>query len=138
MKLCYRGIEYDHNPLALEVRESELTGSYRGRSLKFSYVGHMPVPQPVASYTYRGVSYRTNAQGQVVAPTAASERQPVFQAKRAAVGTGLKARRHLMQDAAEAHRTNIQQSIQHRIEVARAQGNDHLLRQLEDEMHQVA
>ena len=35
--------------------------------------------------------------------------------------------------AAEAHRDNIQKSIQHRIEVARANGDESLLRQLEAE-----
>lgn len=137
MKLCYRGVNYDYNPPSLEVRESELTGTYRGRSMNFSYVSHVPVPQPVANYTYRGVGYSTNAQGQIQPPVLTIERQPVFQSDRAAAGTGLKARRHLLKDAAEAHRTNIQQSIQHRIDVARAQGNDQLLTQLEAEMHQV-
>lgn len=138
MKLCYRGVDYDYNPPSLEVRESELTGCYRGRSMKFSYVSHVPVPQPVANYTYRGVGYSTNSQGQVVSSATASERQPVFQAERIATGKGLNARRHLLREATEAHRINIQQSIQHRIEVARAQNNDQLLRQLEDELHQVA
>ncbi|TVQ08870.1 MAG: DUF4278 domain-containing protein [Leptolyngbya sp. DLM2.Bin27] len=137
MKLCYRGVNYDYNPPSLEVRESELTGTYRGRPINFSYVSHVPVPQPVSNYTYRGVGYSTNAQGQVQPPVLTTERQPVFQADRAAAGTGLKARRHLIKDAADAHRINIQQSIQHRIEVARAQGNAQLLTQLEAEMHQL-
>ena len=116
---------------------------YRGRSVNFRYVSHVPVPQPVASYTYRGVGYSTNSQGQIVSPAAepaaeaVAQRQPVFQAQRA-MATGLQARRHLLREAAEAHRLNIQRSIQHRIEVARAQGNDQLLRQLEDELHQLA
>jgi hypothetical protein len=145
MKLCYRGVDYDYNPPSLEVRDSEITGHYRGRSVNFRYVSHLPVPQPVANYTYRGVGYSTNSQGQVVSTAATVEpsaeavaqRQPVFQAQRAA-GSGLQARRHLLREAAEAHRINIQRSIQHRIEVARSQGNDQLLRQLEDELHQLA
>jgi hypothetical protein len=138
MKLCYRGVNYDYNPPSLEVRESELTGTYRGRPVNFSYVSHVPVPQPVSNYTYRGVSYSTNAQGQIQPPVLTIERPPVFQAGRAAAGTGLKARRHLLREAADAHRINIQQSVQHRIEVARAQGNDQLLTQLEEELHQLA
>ncbi len=35
--------------------------------------------------------------------------------------------------AAEAHRANIQKSLQHRMEVARANGDENLLRQLEAE-----
>lgn len=138
MKLCYRGVDYDYNPPSLEVRESELTGCYRGHSLNFSYVSHVPVPQPVADYTYRGVGYSTDSQGRIGPATAAAQRQPVFQAGRVAASRGLKARRDLLREAADAHRINIQQSIQHRIEVARAQGNDQLLGQLEDELHKLA
>ncbi|WP_017300942.1 DUF4278 domain-containing protein [Nodosilinea nodulosa] len=138
MKLCYRGVEYDYNPPSLEVRESELTGCYRGNRLNFSYVSHVPVPQPVADYNYRGVGYSTNSQGQVQPTTEVAQRQPVFQAGRVSAGQGLRARRHLLREAADAHRINIQRSIQHRIEVARAQGNDQLLTQLEDELHKLA
>ncbi|PPS43478.1 hypothetical protein B1A85_12400 [Chroococcidiopsis sp. TS-821] len=37
--------------------------------------------------------------------------------------------------AAEAHRMNIQRSLQHRLEVAKAQGNEQLIRQLEAEIN---
>lgn len=37
--------------------------------------------------------------------------------------------------AAEAHRANIQKSLQHRMEVARANGDENLLRQLEAELN---
>lgn len=139
MKLCYRGVNYDYNPPSLEVRDSEITGHYRGNPVTFAYVSHVPVPQPVANYTYRGVGYSTNSQGQIQPSTAVPQRQPVFQARRArASQTGLPARRHLLHEAADAHRKNIQQSIQHRIAVARSQGNDQLLLQLEDELHRLA
>lgn len=138
MKLCYRGVEYDHNPPTLEMRESEITGCYRGHALKFSYVSHVPVPQTVANYTYRGVGYSTNAQGQIQPPMATPEHQPVFQAEQVGKARGLGGRRHLLMEAADAHRLNVQQSIQHRIEVAQAQGNNQLLQQLEDELHQIA
>jgi ribosome-binding protein aMBF1 (putative translation factor) len=37
--------------------------------------------------------------------------------------------------AAEAHRINIQRSLQHRLEVAKAQGDEKLIRQLEAEIN---
>ena len=37
--------------------------------------------------------------------------------------------------AAQAHRVNIQKSIQHRLEVARANGDESLIRQLEAEIN---
>ena len=37
--------------------------------------------------------------------------------------------------AAQAHRVNIQKSIEHRLEVARANGDESLIRQLEAEIN---
>ncbi|AFY86152.1 MAG: hypothetical protein CLLPBCKN_002782 [Chroococcidiopsis cubana SAG 39.79] len=39
-----------------------------------------------------------------------------------------------VKQAAEAHRQNIQKSLQHRLDVARANGDENLIRQLEAEM----
>ncbi|HIK43303.1 MAG TPA: DUF4278 domain-containing protein [Leptolyngbyaceae cyanobacterium M65_K2018_010] len=138
MKLCYRGIGYEYNPPSLEVKESEITGCYRGRPLRFSYASHVPVPQPVAHLTYRGVGYTTSSEGQSQAPSPAPEtRQPIFQAVRTVENPALKERRYLLQEAAEAHRKNIQRSLDHRLAVARAQGNEKLVQQLEEELHQL-
>ena len=46
MKLTYRGVDYDYNPAVLDVTESEAVGQYRGQATKFSYVRHVPIPQP--------------------------------------------------------------------------------------------
>ncbi len=43
--------------------------------------------------------------------------------------------RQRMQNASEAHRANIQKSIQHRLEVARVQGDENLITQLEAEIN---
>jgi len=40
-----------------------------------------------------------------------------------------------LQKAVEAHRANIQKSLQHRLEVARARGDENLIRQLEAEFN---
>ncbi|MGF1566565.1 MAG: DUF4278 domain-containing protein [Nodosilinea sp.] len=137
MRLCYRGVEYDYNPLSLEVKDSELTGRYRGHLTHFSYVSHVPVPQPVANLTYRGVGYTTTAQGQVQAPARVTEpRRPVFQSIKSTDNSRLKARRHLLHEATEAHRINIQRSLQHRMDVAKAQGDTKLMQQLEAELNQ--
>lgn len=44
-------------------------------------------------------------------------------------------KKQLAKQASEAHRLNIQRSLQHRIEVAKANGDENLLRQLEAEMN---
>ncbi len=44
-------------------------------------------------------------------------------------------RQQVLKQADEAHRQNIQRSLQHRLEVAKAQGDEKLIRQLEAEMN---
>ncbi|MEM6838776.1 MAG: DUF4278 domain-containing protein [Cyanobacteria bacterium P01_C01_bin.120] len=137
MKLCYRGVSYDYTPPVLEVSESEMLGQYRGRPLRFSYVGHVPFPQSEAKLMYRGAAYQTTRHGEVQAVVqvqpAPQEAQfkPVFDSMAAA-------RRSLLQEAADMHQTNIKRSLEHRMQVAQAKGDEYLLRQLQDEMHQYA
>lgn len=137
MKLCYRGVEYDYTPPVLEVSESEVIGHYRGRPLHFSYVKHIPFPQPEANLKYRGVDYHTNRQGEVEAVVQVNKApqdpqfKPVFDSMAAA-------RRSLLQESARVHQENIRRSIERRIQVAQARGDESLVRQLEDEMHQFA
>lgn len=44
-----------------------------------------------------------------------------------------KNRQEIITKAASAHRDNLRKSLQHRLELARSQGNDNLVRQLEKE-----
>jgi hypothetical protein len=139
MKLRYRGVDYDYNPPSLEVQEGEIYGHYRGCPTRFSYVRHIPIPQPVANLQYRGVSYTTTSQGQVAPQAEAVERrQPLFHAIQSSDNPMMQARRALLQEAANVHRTNIQRSLRHRIAVAQSQGNQRLIQQLEAEMHELA
>jgi len=137
MKLCYRGIEYDYTPPVLEVSESEMLGHYRGRPLRFSYVKHVPFPQSEANLKYRGAPYHTNRQGEVEAIVQVnkapqeSQFKPVFDSMAAA-------RRSLLQESAQVHQENIRRSLERRIQVAQSRGDTVLMRQLEDEMHQLA
>jgi hypothetical protein len=43
-----------------------------------------------------------------------------------------------MQKAQQAHKQNIQRSLEHRLQVARAKGDEKLIRQLEAEMNYFA
>lgn len=135
MKLTYRGIDYEHTSPSLEVKESEITGCYRGRPIHFAYTTHVPVPQPVADLTYRGVHYSTTAAGAVqpaaATPASLPSRQTLAQPPH-------RARRQALQQAAETHRRSIERSLEHRILVARSQDNQRLLQQLEEELHQLA
>jgi hypothetical protein len=138
MKLCYRGVEYDRCPPVLEVTESEILGRYRGRPLHFSYVRHIPFPQPVADLKFRGVAYHTNAQGQIEPLAPASEVGTVRKPWSNSFNSMAQARRQLLKESTRVHQENIRRSLERRMEVARAQGDEGLVRQLEEEMHQFA
>jgi hypothetical protein len=145
MKLTYRGVDYDYNPPVLEATESEIKCQYRGQSYHYSYVKHVPIPQPAEQLTYRGVPYQTNRQGQVV--QIAKQHSPGRPAMHAGNNPGLgskltgnsdaaQARRQLLESASRLHQDSIARSLQHRLAVAKQQGNQRLVEQLEVEMSQ--
>jgi len=130
MKMRYRGAEYDYNPPALAMEHSPLEGCYRGRTLQFSYVRHIPIPQRAASLTYRGVSYQVNSHGQTVPPVAAPiAAQPIKVQNQDAA----QARQALVEDAARTHRQTLTRMLEHRLAVAQAQGNESLVQMLQAE-----
>lgn len=140
MKLTYRGVEYDHNPPMLEISESDILCSYRGHNHHYTYVRHVPFPQPQAELTYRGAAYQTNRHGQrqAVAQPETKSVFSAFQRKLAELTPMMDSRRQLLREAARNHSDSIQRSLERRIAIAREQGNVHLLQQLEDEMRQMA
>jgi len=137
MKLSYRGISYDDNSTFAEMTESQTIGHYRGHAFNFAYPKHIPVPQPVLTLKYRGVAYRTTATGGVEAlvPTQAIDQAvPVAPVQ---VPSVLQSRPAKLSELARIHRENMRRSLQHRLEVAQARGDQRLLHQLEQEMQQL-
>ncbi|MEM6254429.1 MAG: DUF4278 domain-containing protein [Cyanobacteria bacterium P01_D01_bin.156] len=140
MKLIYRGVEYDHNPPMLEVSESDILCNYRGHSHCYTYVRHIPFPQPQAELTYRGAIYQTNRYGQcrAVEQTESKSVFSAFQRRLAQLTPMMDERHQMLRESARSHSQSIQRSLDRRMAIAREQGNAHLLQQLEDEMRQMA
>ncbi|MGB3299014.1 MAG: DUF4278 domain-containing protein [Phormidesmis sp.] len=171
MKLTYRGASYDYNPPTLEVTKSDVAMQYRGQKTRYTYVQHVPIPQPAERLTYRGAAYQTTRQGQVLSvagsqglgtaqPAAMDQSmnpslsrqqasQKIAQSGRTGVTTlsllrdrlmgvspAAQARRQLLQEASHLHHDNVVRSLQRRMAVAKEQGNDLLVQQLESEMSQ--
>ena len=59
MKLSYRGISYEYNPLKVTTTQSGVAGKYRGLDWRFRNLDKSPVLQPSANLKYRGVAYQT-------------------------------------------------------------------------------
>lgn len=126
MQLSYRGHSYTQDATSVDMVDSGLSGSYRGRAHTFTYPRHIPVAQPTYNLVYRGAAYHTTATGGVT-PTAP---QPMVPAARVRVP------RSLQGAYGNVHQLNIQRRLQQRIEAAKAKGDQNLLLLLEHEMQQ--
>ncbi len=60
MKLSFRGISYNHNPIALEPTNKEVEGTYRGLHWKNNPYGKSRHGHGLKSMTYRGIHYLQN------------------------------------------------------------------------------
>ena len=125
MKLSYRGMKYDNASSFLEVTEGDIGGTYRGQTWRSHYVRHIPEPAPVHDLRYRGVAYRTG-QAAVAMPTAAGARRTLPVSHR-------REREKELDEVSRMHLSNIRRSLERRMQVAKAQGDEKLVRLLEQE-----
>ncbi|ARV59524.1 hypothetical protein BZZ01_13595 [Nostocales cyanobacterium HT-58-2] len=133
MKLTYRGVDYEHNPLIVEATDSEISGKYRGGTTwKRNYPRHIPQPQSTAELKYRGVSYYVGDPLQVEFMVQCKQRTRTANAVE--VGQHKKSGGEL----AQTHLSNIRQNLQRRLHLAKEKGDQDLIRLLEDEAKQLA
>jgi len=137
MKLTYRGVSYEYNPPIMELTEGEIGGKYRGANWSQSYLRHIPIPQPVANLNYRGVAYST---GHPVDVEASQLRKRYVNSEILttveAVPT-VSSRKQLLDELNNAHLTSIRRNLEHRLQVARANGDQNLIRLLEAEAEHI-
>lgn len=132
MKLTYRGVNYEGTP-ALEVTEREIGGTYRGQQWKSHYVRHIPEPVPVHNLSNRGIAYRT---GKPTAAIPKTVEQPA--AIRWYQACLTRNKREVLDELTSNHMKNICRSLEHRLAVAKAKGDDTLIQLLEAESKQLA
>ncbi|ASC71370.1 uncharacterized protein XM38_023220 [Halomicronema hongdechloris C2206] len=71
MKLTYRGVSYDYNPPAVDVKDTNEIGKYRGVDIRFRSVKKAAVQQPTLDLVYRGAAYRVGQSAEPAAPAPA-------------------------------------------------------------------
>ena len=126
MKLSYRGVKYENTSPILEGTDGEIGGTCRGQAGKLSYARHIPEPAPLHDLKYRGVPYRTRGVA-VAVPTSA------LAARRTLPTFDRRGRDKVLEKATRTHIDNIRSSLERRMQVAQAQGNDQLVRMLQQE-----
>ncbi|MCC5896659.1 MAG: DUF4278 domain-containing protein [Phormidium sp. BM_Day4_Bin.17] len=124
MKLSYRGVPYDYTPPSLEMTESEIMATYRGQSYPLRYPRHMTLVQPVAELTYRGVPYRSTANGGAE-PRERNVSRPL--------GSSIPMTAGEFSQVSQIHQENLCKRLSARIAIARDRGDEKLLQLLERE-----
>ncbi len=162
MQLSYRGVRYsqlkesiDGSPEPIEMVDSGIEGCYRGHTFHFTYPRHLSASastlQPARQLVYRGAAYHTTAAGvrshlpapavrpasRPVRPVAEINARTTHHRSVAPLELASRAVNLAGKEYSNIHRRHIQERLQHRIDVARSQGNQHLLQMLEREMQQV-
>ena len=143
MRLSYRGASYEYTPPTLEVTESEILGKYRGQPWKRQTLQAVP-EQPVQELKYRNVAYVTDRAGKVRTIAQSTSLPVVEPVVRPVTNQPLRpisavnVFRRNRTDWAEVHRHNLMQNLEHRIQVAKARGDQNLVNQLETEMRHLA
>lgn len=137
MRLSYRGAHYRYEPTPVDQTDMGVTGHYRGQTVEFTYPRHIPTPQATVNLMYRGVPYRTTESGSPeLIPTVRPDETPALKGVALERALMLEVQRQRKTEVEDMHRQAIKQRLQHRIQVAIAKGDTHLLRQLECELDQ--
>ncbi len=128
MKLTYRGTTYESDIPTVDVTEGEVGGKYRGQNWSYRYPRHIPVPGPPRNLKYRGVSLTKGetTTGSAVAIAQITEKFAPLQPQSVESSIG-------KNNIGPIHRANLCKILDRRKQAAREQGNEELLKQLEDE-----
>lgn len=149
MRLIYRGASYDYNSPSLETRETDLLRRHQGTYQRCKTLQETSYP-----LTYRGVRYTTDQVAEALSstPTLRSPQKLVYRGQQylkhpsGAIETVVaeKAVRvpnttaGLLKEVGRVHQDNLRRNLQHRLQIAKQQGNQTLVNLLEAESKQLA
>ncbi|PSF39453.1 hypothetical protein C7H19_01300 [Aphanothece hegewaldii CCALA 016] len=122
MKLSYRGVAYETDPLGLEINEGDIGGKYRGQDWKYHYPRHMPQLQPKLHRQYRGVAYSSRPNFMTEPTTSLS--CPVSHTQPTVI---------ISDEVSQVHLETIRRRLERRLEIALANGDDQLINLLKQE-----
>jgi Domain of unknown function (DUF4278) len=132
MKLAYRGTNYDYDIPAIDMIEGEVAGKYRGQNWSYRYPRHIPVPRPAYDLDYRG----TDDSHKRVLKADEDVTARVDTATAIAIAAVTSA--YNREEIAKVHQANICNILDRRQQIAKAKGDESLLRLLEKEWKQMA
>jgi hypothetical protein len=132
MKLTYCINNYEYDIPAVDLVESEVAGKYRGQGWNYRYPRHIPVPNQAHDLKYQGVEHKTTGTSKTEATIAKKTVEP-----RRAIAPANAKPCILLPDTTKVHRANLCNILDRRLQVAKARGDERLLRLLEHEAQQM-
>jgi Domain of unknown function (DUF4278) len=129
MKLTYRGIDYENDPLGVNLIPGEVGGKYRGANWRHNYVRHIPVQPPAANLKYRGVAYHLGEGQDVEAICRRQYSHPDM--------ASIFRRQKVRDEFSNSHFASIRRNLEKRLQVAKDKGDERLIDLLEDEARQL-
>lgn len=134
MKLSYRGVKYDQVSSSIEFDQREIGGKYRGQVWHHKYPRHIPDIKPKIYRQYRGVAYSTCPLPLQPIPTPKTAK-PLAYESYCRINSQKKIS---VNHSAHIHLENIRRSLEHRLTVAKARGDEQLVDLLEKESAQLS
>ncbi|MBE9119593.1 DUF4278 domain-containing protein [Tychonema sp. LEGE 07199] len=121
MQLTYRGANYEYDISTVDMIEGQAAGKYRGQDWNYRYPRHIPVPQK-----YGGANSNTKQEVQALRDVAAASAIAAVQSS------------PTVAEVAQVQRRHICSILDRRQQVAKAKGDERLMRLLEIEWKQMA
>ncbi len=133
MRLSYPGINHEDARSTLEVTDNEINNLCRGQNQHLRYARHIPNPLQSHDRKFCGVAYRS-AHPSVPVPRVNYQSNATVSCRK----WSTQAQREVLDELASSHLNNIRRSLEHRLRVAKAKGDDNLVQLLEAESKQMA
>lgn len=133
MRLSYRGVNHEDARSTLEVTENEISNLCRGQNQHLRYSRHIPNPLQTHDRKVCGVAYRS-VHPSVPVPRVNYQSNTTVSCRKWSTHD----RREALDEFMSSHLNNIRRSLEHRLMVAKAKGDDNLVQLLEAESKQMA
>lgn len=130
MRLSYRGVNHEDARATLEMTEDQIRTLHRGQNQPLHYLRHIPDPRQTHDRRICGTGHRS---AQLSTTVSRPIPQPVTCQRLSTCSP-----REALDELMNSHLRNIQRSLEHRLQVARAKGDYNLVRLLEAESKQMA
>ena len=141
MKLTYRGLAYEYNPIPVKVNPGETVGKYRGVTWRRYELKSVPTSQSFAQLKYRGVPYCIGAPQTIQHKSEVITLHNSRAKSTQEINNWFRSNNRLKNkkdELTKIHLSNIRKNLERRLQIAKQKGDNDLVCLLEEEAKQMA